>query len=56
MSTRVLRSVVTTRPGWIVALWALAAVSVGVCAPDLTRLAAEGQGNLLDKEAESQHA
>jgi uncharacterized membrane protein YdfJ with MMPL/SSD domain len=32
------------------------AVVVGLCAPDLTRLAAEGQGNLLGKEAESQRA
>jgi uncharacterized membrane protein YdfJ with MMPL/SSD domain len=56
MSTLLLRSAVTSRPGPIVALWVVAAVIVGVCAPDLTRLAAEGQGNLLGREAESLRA
>jgi RND superfamily putative drug exporter len=56
MSLESLRGVVTSRPGWVVALWMGTAVVVGLCAPDLTRLAAEGQGNLLGKEAESQRA
>ena len=51
-----LRSLVTSRPGWVVALWVAAAVAVGLCAPDLTRLAAEGQGNLLGRDAESLRA
>ena len=49
-------SLATSRPGWIVALWVAAAVAVGLCAPDLTRLAAEGQGNLLGRDAESLRA
>ena len=32
MSTVLLRAVVTSRPGWVIALWAGAAVIVGVCA------------------------
>ena len=56
MPLATLRSMVTTRPGWIVAFWLVAALSMGLVAPDLTRLAAEGQGNLLGKEAESQRA
>ncbi len=56
MSTAFLRSVVTTRPAWVVALWAGAACMVGALAPDLSKLAAEGQGNLLGKEAESLRA
>ena len=51
-----LRSVVTSRPGWVVVFWVALAVTVGLCAPDLTRLAAEGQGNLLGKDAESLRA
>ncbi len=56
MSTVLLRSVVTSRPGWVIALWAGAAVVVGVCAPDLSKLAALGQGTYLEKEAESLRA
>ncbi len=33
MSLMLLRSVVTIRPGWVVALWVAAAVAVGLCAP-----------------------
>ena len=56
MSSLLLRSLVTSRPGWVVAFWIAAAVAVGLCAPNLTRLAAEGQGNLLGKDEESQRA
>ena len=44
MPSVLLRYLVTRRPGWVVALWVASAVVVGLCAPDLTRLAAEGQG------------
>ncbi len=47
------RSVVTRRPGWIVAFWVVLAAGIGLTAPDLTRLAAEGQARLLDDDAES---
>ena len=56
MSLVLLRCVVTSRPGWVVALWVRWRSTVGLAAPDLTRLAAEGQGNLLGKEAESLRA
>ena len=48
-----LRSVVTTRPGWFVGAWAVLAAVVGLAAPDLTRIAAEGQAHLVDEDAES---
>src|SRR5438270_11541781 len=48
-----LRSMVSRRPGWVVAFWFLAAATVGVLAPDLTRLAAEGQAKLLTGDSES---
>ncbi len=48
-----LRGAITRRPGLVVACWALLALAVGLGAPDLTRLAAEGQANLLPKDAES---
>jgi len=47
------RSVACRRPGWVVAGWLSAAVLVGVLAPNLTRLAAEGQAKLLNHDAES---
>ncbi len=56
MPSALLRSLVTSRPGRVVALWVASAVVVGACAPDLTRLAAEGQGNLLGRDAESLRA
>lgn len=49
-------SLVTRRPLWVVALWVAAASSVLAFAPDLTRLAAEGQAHLLPAEAESSRA
>jgi putative drug exporter of the RND superfamily len=48
-----LRSAVTRRPGWFVGFWVLLAAFVGLASPDLTRLAAEGQAHLVDKDAES---
>jgi RND superfamily putative drug exporter len=48
-----LRGVVTRWPLRVVAVWAAAAVLVAFAAPDLTRLAAEGQANLIDPKSES---
>ena len=53
MSIDLLRSAVTRRPGWVVGTWVVVAVSVVLTAPDLTRLAAEGQAHLVDEDAES---
>ena len=47
------RRIVTRRPAWVVAAWLATALAVGLLAPDLTRLAAEGQAKLLPREAES---
>ena len=47
------RSAVTRRPGWFVGFWVLLAVFVGLAAPDLTRIAAEGQAHLADEDSES---
>ena len=48
-----LRSMVTGRPGWVVVFWVAVAGAMGFFAPNLTRLAAEGQANLLGRDAES---
>jgi RND superfamily putative drug exporter len=53
MPTVFMRSVVTGRPGWVVAFWLAVAGATGFFAPNLTRLAAEGQANLLGGDAES---
>lgn len=53
MSMDTLRGVMTRRPGWVVGIWFLAAAVVGLTAPDLTRLAAEGQAKLINHDAES---
>jgi RND superfamily putative drug exporter len=45
--------IVSLRPGWMIAAWATLALGVAVSAPSLTRLAAEGQSNLLPADAES---
>jgi putative drug exporter of the RND superfamily len=47
------RAVVTQRPGWIVSFWVVVALIFGLAAPDLTRLAAEGQAHLNDENSES---
>jgi putative drug exporter of the RND superfamily len=51
-----LRAMVTGRPGWVVVFWVAAAVTMGCFAPNLTRLAAEGQANLLGADSESRGA
>jgi RND superfamily putative drug exporter len=51
-----LRKVVSRRPITVVVLWLLVAVGVGLLAPSLTELAAEGQANLLPANTESVHA
>ena len=43
-------------PWTVVVAWVALALAVGLAAPDLTRLAAEGQAKLLPKEAESARA
>ena len=48
-----IRAIVTERPGWIVAFWIIVALVIGLVAPDLTRLAAEGQAHLNDEDSES---
>ncbi len=53
MRIDIARSVVTRRPGLIVAAWAALAAFVGLASPDLTRLAAEGQAHLINEDAES---
>src|SRR4051794_11934806 len=53
MSIDTIRTVVTRYPGWIVGFWVVLAVAIGLAAPDLTRLAAEGQAHLLDEKSES---
>jgi putative drug exporter of the RND superfamily len=51
-----LRSMVTGRPGWVVVFWVALACAMGLLAPNLTRLAAEGQAGLLGGDAESLRA
>ena len=53
MTIGFVRSAVTSRPGWVVAFWVVATAGVGLAAPDLTRLAAEGQAHLVAEDAES---
>jgi putative drug exporter of the RND superfamily len=48
-----LRSMVTGRPGWVVVFWVALACAMGLLAPNLTKLAAEGQASLLGGDAES---
>src|SRR4051794_17347935 len=48
-----LRSLVSRRPGWVVGTWGALALAVGLLAPDLTKLAAEGQARMLGRDAES---
>jgi putative drug exporter of the RND superfamily len=56
MPTLFLGAFVTRRPGWMALLWVAAAAAMCFFAPDLTRLAAEGQANLLGGDAESKRA
>jgi putative drug exporter of the RND superfamily len=48
-----LRSIVTERPGCVVLAWFVAAMASVCFAPNLTRIAALGQANLLGRDAES---
>ena len=50
------RAVLGRRPAWVVLVWLILALGVGLTAPNLTRLAAEGQSKLLGNEAESRRA
>ena len=56
MPTVFLRSIVTGRPGWVVVFWVAVGGAMCFFAPNLTRLAAEGQANLLGRDAESRRA
>ena len=51
-----LRSFVCRRPGLVAAAWIALALGVGLGAPDLTRLASEGQSRLISPGAESVRA
>jgi RND superfamily putative drug exporter len=51
-----LRKVVCRHPVVVVLAWLLVAAAVGLLAPSLTRLAAEGQANLLPRNSESVRA
>ncbi len=51
-----MRTFVSRKPGWIVAIWLAAAVVVGCLSPNLTKLAAEGQAKMLASDAESRRA
>jgi len=51
-----LRGFVCGRPGWIVAIWLTVATVIGCLAPNLTKLAAEGQAKMLASNAESRRA
>ncbi|HWE36832.1 MAG TPA: MMPL family transporter [Isosphaeraceae bacterium] len=51
-----MRWIVCRYPGRVVAAWLTTAVIVAVLAPDLSRLAAEGQANLLPADIESARA
>jgi len=56
MRFEAMRTVMSRRPFATVAFWALLVLAVGLLAPDLSRLAAEGQANLLGEGAESRRA
>ncbi len=56
MTMTFLRSWPIIRPGWVAAFWITVAATVGLSAPNLTRLAAEGQAHLLGSDAESRRA
>jgi RND superfamily putative drug exporter len=51
-----IRWVVSRQSGGVVAGWLVVAGVIGLAAPDLTRLAAEGQANLIPKDSESGRA
>ncbi|AGA26099.1 MMPL family transporter [Singulisphaera acidiphila] len=47
------RRLACRRPGWVVSGWFVVAIAVGLFAPNLTQLAAEGQAKLLGRDSES---
>ena len=49
-------SVLSRRPRWVVAIWVILALTIGLTAPNFTKLAAEGQSKLLGRESESRRA
>lgn len=49
-------TLLSRKPAWVVVAWLVMALAVGLAAPDLTRLAAEGQSKLLGPESESRRA
>jgi putative drug exporter of the RND superfamily len=53
MRFETVRRLISRRPLAIIGFWLLLAIAVGLAAPSLTQLAAEGQANLLPKDAES---
>ncbi|MBX6313792.1 MAG: MMPL family transporter [Isosphaeraceae bacterium] len=56
MPFETMRWLVSRRPLAVVAFWAALALIVGLAAPSLTQLAAEGQAHLLPDDAESARA
>src|SRR5271163_1054974 len=50
------RAYVCGQPGWVVAIWLVVATVIGCLAPNLTKLAAEGQAKMLASNAESRRA
>jgi putative drug exporter of the RND superfamily len=51
-----METIVTGKPGWVVAIWLVVAAAVGCLSPNLTKLAAEGQAKMLGSDAESRRA
>ncbi len=51
-----MRSFVSRRPLWVAAFWLVLVVSIGLTAPSLTRLAAEGKSTVMGREVDSRHA
>lgn len=56
MPLSTLRWIVSRYPGWIILGWFAVALTLGLLAPDLTRLAEEGQAHLLPEDSESARA
>jgi RND superfamily putative drug exporter len=50
------RTFVSRKPVWVVTIWLAVATAIGCLAPNLTRLAAEGQAKMLAANSESRRA
>jgi RND superfamily putative drug exporter len=50
------RWLISRHPWWIILAWILLTLAIGLAAPNLTQLAAEGQAHLLPTDAESVQA